>query len=105
MSSDILSQKDYKDSVERLESAIREHHALLERYGNEAYPENQDISVVSGWVLVIGTTGMSSETGEFHDAMVETPPSQNNFMSVGLAQYGAGFTLAQIANYTIVEDD
>lgn len=94
---------EYKASVSALDEAIRSHHALLERIGNEQDVNDdgtQDNSIVSGWVLVIGTTGFNSESGEFHDAMVEMPDSLNNFTAVGLARYGMRFTDNLVDNFT-----
>jgi len=98
---DLRDDPDYRASVDRLDTAIREHHALLERIGNETDDDGtSDTSIVSGWVLTIGTTGFNSESGEFHDAMVEVPASLNNFTACGLARYGMRFLDNMVDNYS-----
>lgn len=101
---DITENPEYKASVKALDEAIRAHHALLERIGNEEDVNEDgttDSSLVSGWVLVIGTTGFNSGDGEFHDAMVEVPDHLNNFTGWGLAKYGERFMENLCDNWSV----
>jgi hypothetical protein len=100
---DIQANPEYRASVAKLEECVREHHALLERIGNETDANEdgtEDTSVVAGWILVIGTVGFNSEQGEFHDAMVELPASLNNFTALGLARYGFRFLDNMVDNFS-----
>lgn len=87
---DIRDNPAYRASLERLDAAIRDHFALLERTGNEADANDTgatDTSIVTGWVLTIATTGINSEHGEFHDALVEYPDQLSPFTAAGLTRY------------------
>ena len=98
----IQDDPEYKASVNRLDEMIREHFKLIEDFGNKIDANEDgttDTSMVSGWVLVLGTTGWNSESGEFHDGMVEMPASMNTFMAIGLAEYGHGFLRHSMQNY------
>jgi len=101
----ITEDPAYKASVNKLDNAIREHFALVERWANEHDDDvpGEDASTIAGWVLIMGTVGWNSENGEFHDAVVELPPGMNTFMGVGLAHYGAAFMDDRVNNFGDME--
>ena len=100
---DLHEHPEYRASVERLDAAIRDHHALLERIGNDTDVNEdgtRDTSIVSGWVLTIGTTGFNTENGEFNDAMVELPAGLNTFTACGLARYATRLLDDMVDNFS-----
>lgn len=96
----LTERPEYKASAAALDEAIRKHHEVLEALGNETFDDSADTSIVSGWVLVIGTTGFNSEDGEFHDQMVEAPSTTSWATASGYIRYAQRFVDYQMDNFT-----
>ncbi|UAJ16100.1 hypothetical protein SEA_TINYMINY_9 [Microbacterium phage TinyMiny] len=99
----ILDDPKYKASVQRLEDAVRDHHRLLEDWGNEHDEGEPDQTMVVGWVLVIGQVGFN-DGKEFHSAVVEYPDTLNTFHAEGLAGYGHRFIQDGNNDFTLMGD-
>lgn len=106
MTQTILDDPAYRISIERIEQAVRDHHRLLEDWGNEHDVNDDgttDNTVVVGWVLAIGQVGFS-DGREFHGALVEHPATLNSFMALGLADYAVRFLREQTNDYSTMTD-
>lgn len=102
----VTETPEYRASIDRLETDIREHLRILEEFGNEHDVDDTGIpeqSMVAGWVLIIGQVGFA-DGREFHAAVVEMPETVNTFHALGLADYGRRFLVNETADYLNPED-
>lgn len=100
----ILDDPKYKASVQRIEDAVRDHHRLLEDWGNENDEGDAENTMVVGWVLTIGQVGFA-DGREFHSAVVEYPDTLNQFHALGLADYSQRFLRYQTSDFTAMGEE
>ena len=97
----ITKNPEYKASLEKLDEAIREHHKVVERIGNERFAEGgTESAFVFGWILGIGIMGTDEDGDEFADVLVDTSQALNGFTAMGMSDYVRGFLHEQTNNFS-----
>lgn len=97
---DITKDPEYKTSLAALDEAVRKHHELVQRKGNEYDPGvGEERGFVFGWVMGIGIMGTDEDGDEFSDVIVEHADAMNDYTVQGVADHTYRFIVSQNNNY------